>query len=116
MQEQRIIYGVTKLDRKRNVDIKQALGVEPIVLLVEKNILRWFGHVTRMSPTRKVKQMLQWKPPGKRLTGRPRERWLDGVQVILRRETISLAEAKEICQDQKRWRSLVHALSTDRLT
>ena len=51
------ICGLTRLDGVRNVDIKTRceLGVS-IGTKVEKNILRWFGHVERMSDERLVKK------------------------------------------------------------
>lgn len=116
MKVLRMIFGVTMWDRKRNVDIRKALGVKPIVLLVEQNILRWYGHVMRMSPTRTVKRMVDWRPHGKRPRGRPRKRWQDGVKEILERMDTNLAEAEMLCHDRKQWRSLIHRLSTDRLT
>ena len=43
----RLIHGVTKLDRVRNTIIRQALQIESILDLIERNQLRWFGHVKR---------------------------------------------------------------------
>lgn len=116
MRVLRLIFGVTLRDRKRNVDIRKVLKVEPIVLTIEKNILRWYGHLMRMGPSRRVKQVATWKPTGKRPVGRPRKRWMDGVEAILKRVETTRRQAEILCQDRKRWRELVRHLSTDRLT
>ena len=42
-----LIYGVTKRDHIRNINIRLALGVESIISQVEKNQLRWYGHIKR---------------------------------------------------------------------
>jgi len=34
----------------RSSDIRRELGVEPLLLRVERSQLRWFGHLIRMSP------------------------------------------------------------------
>ena len=116
MRTLRLIFGVTMRDRKRNVDIRKSLKVEPLILTIEKNILRWYGHLMRMEPSRRVKQLADWKPTGKRPVGRPRKRWKDGVQAILQRKNVSLTQAEALSQDRKLWRRLVHSLPTDRLT
>ncbi|TWW65586.1 hypothetical protein D4764_21G0004860 [Takifugu flavidus] len=45
---------------------REELGVEPLLLRVERSQMRWLGHLVRMLPGR--------RPPG-----RPRTRWRDNV-------------------------------------
>ena len=35
----------------------------------------WYGHVWRMPETQISKQVINWKPPGKRKPGRTRRSW-----------------------------------------
>ena len=42
--------------------------------------LSWFGHVQRMSDTRTVKKIFNWKPLTKRSQGRPKYRWEDNIK------------------------------------
>jgi hypothetical protein len=46
--------------------------------------MRWAGHVARMGEGRNVNRVLVGKPEGKRLLGRPRRRWEDGIRMDLR--------------------------------
>ncbi|KAJ7983742.1 hypothetical protein DPEC_G00373370 [Dallia pectoralis] len=39
-------------DRVRSSVIREELGVEPLLLCVERSQLRWFGHLVRMPPGR----------------------------------------------------------------
>ena len=112
----RLIMGVTKHDRMKNTHIRSTLGVEPLILEIEKSMLRWFGHVKRMPPTREVKNMLEWWPQGRRPRGRPIRRWLDGVAEVLHRNGASPRDTEEMCQDRTRWRRFVRDISTDRPT
>jgi hypothetical protein len=41
--------------------------------------MRWTGHVARMGEKRNTYRLLVEKSEGKRLLGRPRRRWVDGV-------------------------------------
>jgi hypothetical protein len=40
----------------------------------------WLGHVLRMDDKRTPKRILQWKPKGTRTGGRPRKRWIAGIE------------------------------------
>jgi hypothetical protein len=46
--------------------------------------MRWAGHVARMGEERKIYKVWVGKPEGKRLLGRPRRRWEDGIRMDLR--------------------------------
>ena len=50
------------------------LQVKPLLEEIERNKLRWFGHVKRMNTEKKPRKFLEWRPPGKRPTGQPRRR------------------------------------------
>ena len=53
----RLIFGVTKRDRIRNEDIQKSLNVPSILTVIERNQLRWFGHILRMPDSRDVKRV-----------------------------------------------------------
>jgi len=44
----------------------------------------WLGHVMRMDEKRTPKRILEWKPIGRRIGGRPRKRWIEDVEEIYR--------------------------------
>ena len=77
----RLIIGGTRRDRIRNVNIREELQVRPLLEEIEKNELQWLGHVKRMDPEKKLRKFLEWQPPGKRRTGRPRR---DGQKELRR--------------------------------
>jgi len=55
------------------------LGVEPLLLRIERSQLRRFGHLIRMPPGRLPFEVFQARPTGRRPRGRPRTCWRDYV-------------------------------------
>ena len=84
----RSMIGKTRRDRVRNEDVRKEVGVEKLNDKIEKNKLRWFGHVRRMEEGRIPKKMLDAKFEGKRARGRPRARWIDSVKYCLERRNL----------------------------
>lgn len=116
MKVLRVIRGVTLWDRMRNETIRSELGVKSLLDTVDEGKLRWYGHVMRMEETRIPKRYLQWKPHGKRPVGRPRKRWLDGVDEALRRRGRTLAQVEEnrSYEDRDSWRGIIKCSPADR--
>ena len=108
----RAIAGVTRLDRVRNTVVRGELNVEQLLLRTERAILRWFGHVTRMSPSSRLpRRAFDAVPSGRRPLGRPRKRWIDQVhELTWGRLGISPDELESMAEDRTAWRSLVRAL------
>ena len=63
--------------------------------------LSWFGHVQRMSDTRTVKKIFDWKPLTKRLQGRPKNRWEDNIKQDVCQVKIKSRTA--CAQDREKW-------------
>jgi hypothetical protein len=51
-----------------------------IVRFIKSRRIAWLGHVMRMDEKRTPKRILQWKPIGTRTRGRPRKRWIAGIE------------------------------------
>ena len=70
----RRICGVTRKDRKSNIDIMNALDIdEDIIELLQKRRLTYFGHVSRMQPERYPHTLLHGHISGSRHQGIPRK-------------------------------------------
>lgn len=109
MRVLRVIFGVTRWDRKRNEDVRRELNVEPIENLIVKQQLKWYGHVRRMNPDRYPARMHNWQPQGRRPAGRPRKRWGDGVAAAVeaRGRTMEDIEEEGLYLDRVRWRDFL---------
>ena len=101
MKSLRDICGLTRLDRVRNVDIRTRceLGVS-IETKGGKNILRWFGHVERMSDERLLKKVYKSTIDGDRGRGRPKKRWRDCVKEYVEKRGVNWAGVEERANDR----------------
>ncbi|TWW53400.1 hypothetical protein D4764_0262180, partial [Takifugu flavidus] len=75
------LWGVWALlrDRVRSSAIREELGVESLLLRVERSQMGWLGHLVRMPPGRLPGEVFRACPSGRRPPGRPRTRWRDYV-------------------------------------
>ena len=107
----RRVAGLSLRDRVRSSAIREELGVEPLLLHVERSQLRWLGHLYRMPPGRLPREVFRACPTGGRPPGRPRDRWRDLVSKMARQRLgIPLNELEEVCGDREVWASLVRML------
>ncbi|KAK3521504.1 hypothetical protein QTP70_007969 [Hemibagrus guttatus] len=73
------VVGPSLRDSVSSSVTREELGVEPLLLHIERGQLRWLGHLFRMPPGRLPGEVFQACPTGKRPRGRPRTRWRDSV-------------------------------------
>ena len=106
MRVLRLIRGVSLRDRMRSELVRRELGVEPVLECVERNQLRWFGHVKRMREGERLREMMDWRPEGRRPAGRPRKRWMDSVAEAVQRrgKTVEEVEEERTFEDRNLWR------------
>jgi hypothetical protein len=76
----RRIYGPV-MDRGRwRIRTNQLCGEDDIVKYCKLSRLRWAGHIIHQDDYELSKRVLLSVPGGKRPRGRPRLRWIDGVE------------------------------------
>ncbi|KAK3563105.1 hypothetical protein QTP86_016341, partial [Hemibagrus guttatus] len=75
----RRVAGRSIRDRLRSSVTREELGVEPLLLHIERGQLRWLGHLFRMPPGRLPGEVFRACPTGKRPWGRPKTCWRDYV-------------------------------------
>ena len=107
----RRVAGLSLRDRVRSSDIREGLGVEPLLLRVERSQLRWLGHLVRMPPGRIPGEVFRARPTGRRPRGRPRTRWGDYIsQLAWERLGIPPEELVEVAGERAVWASLLRML------
>jgi len=104
--EMRIIrwmYSYSRLDRIRNVLIRERVGVAPLEDKLRETRLRWFGHVRRSvtTPVRRceVIDLVQYR----RGRGLPKTSW----NVVIRSDMKCLGLTEDMVQDRNMRRSRI---------
>jgi len=75
-----------------------------MVKVIESSRLRWAGHVVRMDDNELPRKILWTNPGGQRGSGRPKSRWIDGVQEDTRK--LGCRNWRAGGQERGRWRQL----------
>ena len=104
----RFILQIKWDDFVTNDEVLCLAKADDIELLLNKNRLRWLGHVARMSETRAVKALLYGElAEGKRKVGRPMLRFKDTIKDVLKRGEV-LDSWTESVDNRPEWRKLTH--------
>ena len=76
--------------------------------------MEWTGHVVRIDQGRAVKKISESKLEGSRRRGRPRMRWLEDVEKVLREMKVKRWRRKAI--DREEWASVIKGVKAVRGT
>ena len=52
--------------------------------------LQWYGRVQRMEEGRVPKEVMKWRPPGRRKRGRPKLSWAEGIRGLMGEKGLTL--------------------------
>ncbi|KAK3540238.1 hypothetical protein QTP70_028441 [Hemibagrus guttatus] len=99
----RFSLGVTRLDRIRNEYIRGTAYVGRLGDKVREARLRWFGHVQTRESEYIGRRMLDMELPGRRQRGRPKRRYMDGINEDMKLVGASVEDA----EDRDRWREMI---------
>ena len=106
MRMLRWMCGKTMMDRIRNREYREKLGVAPLSAKMREHRLRWFGHVQRSTHDAPVRRVGRIIVEGKRSRGRPRRTWDEQIKIDLH----DLHLSKDLTRDRATWRRLIHVL------
>ncbi|KAK3518448.1 hypothetical protein QTP70_000651 [Hemibagrus guttatus] len=105
------VAGHSLRDRVRSSVTREELGVELLLLHIERGQLRLLGHLFRMPPGHLPGEVFGACPMGKRPRGRPRTRWRDYVsQLTWERLRIPPEGREEVSVEREVWASLLRLL------
>jgi len=59
-------------DKVLSKELRERLGLDDMISVLQQNKLRWYGHVLRKEYNEWVKKCLEYEVEGARLRGRPK--------------------------------------------
>ena len=87
-------------DRIPSKDLLTKFDLLPVKRIVQRNRLRWFGHVMRMDNANWVKKCMMLKVNGRRDPGRPKQTW----EQVIASGLHELGVTQSLAQDRLNWR------------
>jgi hypothetical protein len=63
-----------------NYELNKLIENADILRFIKSRRIAWLGHVMRMDDKRTPKRILEWKPIGTRIRGRPRKGWIVDIE------------------------------------
>jgi len=104
----RKICGITRRDRRRNVDILKEIQIEKdINKVLQTHRFTYFGHVTRIEKDRYPNILMHGYTHGRRPRGRPRKRWLDNITEDCEALNVTIQQMSHLANDRVKWRNTV---------
>ena len=102
----------TFTNRISSKDLLTKFDLLSVRRVVQRNLLRWFGHVMRMDNDNWVKRCMTLEVNGRRDPGRPKKTW----EQVIASDLCELGVTRSLAQDRLNWRktivmnSLTHAI------
>jgi hypothetical protein len=87
-----------------NYELNELIGNADIVRFIKSRRIAWLGHVMRMDDKRTPKRILEWEPLGTRTRGRPRKRWIAGIEEDL--QIMRVRRWRKKCEEMAEWKKI----------
>jgi hypothetical protein len=66
---------------RMNYELNELITNADILRFIKSRRIACLGHVMRMNDMRTPKRILEWKPIGMRIRGRPRKSWIVDIEI-----------------------------------
>jgi hypothetical protein len=78
--------------------------------VIKSRRIAWLGHVMQTDEKRTPKRILEWKPIGRRIRGRPRKRWFEDVEEDIQR--MGIRGWRNLCKERTEWKRITEKAKT----
>jgi hypothetical protein len=95
---------------RKNHELNELTGNADIVRYIKSRRMALLGHLMRMDGGRMPRRMLEWKPMGRRIRGRPRKRWIEGVEEDI--QTVGIRGWRKLSKERTEWKKITEKAKT----
>ena len=95
---------------RKNHELNELIGNADIVRVTKSRRMAWLGHVMRMDGGRMPRRILEWKPMGRRIRGRPRKRWIEDVEEDI--QTMGIRGWRKMSKGMTGWNKIAEKAKT----
>jgi hypothetical protein len=89
---------------------KAAVKIADIIRFIKIRRIAWLNRVMRIDNKRTPKRVLEWKPIGVRIRGRPRKRWIDGIEEDM--QIMGIMQCRKQCKERAEWKRITKKAKT----
>jgi hypothetical protein len=89
---------------RMNYELNKLIENADIVRFIKSRRMAWLGHVMQMDDKRTPKRILEWKPMGTRIRGRPRKRWIVDIEKDM--HTMGIKRWRKQCEERAEWKRI----------
>jgi hypothetical protein len=97
---------------RMNHKLNELIENADIVRFIKSRKIAWLGHVLWMDDRRTPKKILEWKPIGMRIRGRPRKRWITDIEEDM--QIIGIKGWRKQCKERAEWKRVTEKAKTHR--
>jgi len=89
---------------RMNYELNELTENAYIVRFIKSRRIAWLDHVMRMDDKRTPKRILEWKPIGTRIRGRPRKRWIADIEEDM--QVMGTRRWRNQCKERAEWKRI----------
>ena len=89
---------------RKNHELNELVGNADIVRFIKSRRMTSLGHVMRMDGGRMPRRILEWKPMGRRIIGRPRKRWFEDAEGDI--QTMGIRGWRKLSKERTEWKKI----------
>ena len=94
---------------RKNHELNEPIGNADIVRFIKSRRIAWLGHVTWMDGMRMPRRILEWKPIGRRIRGRPRKRWVEDAEENIQ---MGIRGWRKLSKERMEWEKITEKAKT----
>jgi len=87
-----------------NYEMNELIENADIVRFIKSRRIAWLGRMMRMDDKRTPKRILEWKPIGTRIRGRPRKRWNADIKEDV--QIMGVKWWRKQCEERAEWKRI----------